>query len=155
MNIFVLDQNTIKCAQYHCDSHCVKMILETAQMLSTAVRECGGNTEGLYKSTHKNHPCSIWARETRANFIWLCELGIQLSNEYSFRYGKIHKSSEILWKCIDRANVIPAGRKTKQPLCMPEHCKVENDVVKSYRNYYIIEKRNFATWKTKTPSWYK
>lgn len=29
MNIFYLDHNTTKCAQYHNDKHVVKMILET------------------------------------------------------------------------------------------------------------------------------
>ena len=35
MNIFVLDEDPIKAAAYHCNKHVVKMIIECAQMLST------------------------------------------------------------------------------------------------------------------------
>lgn len=153
MNIFVLDKDPIKCAQYHCDRH-MKMIVESAQMLSTALHEYG-TVEGVYKPTHKNHPCAIWARQSRSNYIWLCELSVQLLNEYANRYGKLHKTAEIIWKCIDNAHLIPEGKLTKHPLCMPDFCKINNDVVKSYRNYYRLVKKDFATWKTKTPSWYK
>ena len=42
MNIFYLHENPEICAEYHCDKHVVKMILETAQMLSTAHRIIDG-----------------------------------------------------------------------------------------------------------------
>ena len=42
MNIFYLDTNPALCAEYHCDKHVVKMIIEYAQMLSTAHRVIDG-----------------------------------------------------------------------------------------------------------------
>ena len=99
MNIFALDQNPRKCAEYHNDKHVVKMILETAQLL------CGthwieGN-QAPYKLSHKNHPSAIWTRECIENYSWLCELGIELSKEYTHRYNKKHKSQDIIEWCQD------------------------------------------------------
>ena len=72
MNIFVLDEDVEKCAEYHCDKHVIKMILESAQMMSAVVRLNGHDTG--YKLTHKNHPCTIWARKSLSNYIWLKSL---------------------------------------------------------------------------------
>ena len=40
---------------------------------------------------------------------------------------------------------------------MPEECKVPGDVVASYRKYYIMKKKRFATWKqpAEMPLWFK
>jgi len=63
MNIFILDTNPKLAATYHCDRH-MKMITESAQMLSTAHHICGikpgVDISRIYKSTHVNHPCSKW-----------------------------------------------------------------------------------------------
>jgi len=42
MNIFYLDKDPIKSAEMHCDKHVVKMIIEYAQLLSTAHRVLDG-----------------------------------------------------------------------------------------------------------------
>jgi len=152
MNIFYLHTNPIICAQYHNDKHVVKMIVETAQLL------CGSHwvtgSEAPYKLSHKNHPCSIWVRSSLENYLWLCELGLELCKEYSYRYGKRHKSQEVIEWCVCNKPNIPDLEFTQPPKAMPDQYKVE-DPVKSYRNYYIIEKRGFCTWKNrKTPSWF-
>ena len=75
MNIFYLHENPQRCAEMHCDKHVVKMILETAQLLSTAHHEIDGEPSiECYKATHKNHPSAVWARENRSNYIWLWNL---------------------------------------------------------------------------------
>lgn len=152
MNIFVLDYDTRLCAESHIDRHVVKMPLETAQLLSSAVNYYE-DAEGLYRSTHINHPCSIWTRSSRANFIWLAELGMELCAEYSKRYGKVHASSAIILRAIDYANYIPAGGLTEFAQAMPPEYK-DKDAVTAYRNYYIGEKAHIATWKTNKPSWW-
>jgi hypothetical protein len=40
---------------------------------------------------------------------------------------------------------------------MPDECKIPGDAVASYRKYYIMKKRSFATWKSPSvmPDWYK
>ena len=42
MNVFYLDKNTWEWAKMHCDKHIVKMIIEYAQLMSTAHRMLDG-----------------------------------------------------------------------------------------------------------------
>ena len=101
MNIFYLDKRPDDAAEMHCDKHCVKMILEYAQMLSTAHRELDGNVPDiLYKSTHKNHPSTIWTRSSKQHYDWLFRLFRMLSAEYTLRYGKFHKTWNKLGKIL-------------------------------------------------------
>ena len=160
MNIFFLDERPDKCAEMHNDKHCVKMILESAQMLSTAHRELDGDVPDiLYKSTHKNHPSTIWARSSKQHYDWLFRLFRMLSAEYSIRYSehnfKVHKSWDKLGKILETApkNIVDNGF-VPPPQCMPDHCKKPN-TIDAYRNYYMIEKANISTWKyTNTPKWW-
>lgn len=155
MNIFILSENSTKAAQYHCDKHVVKMILEHTQMLSTAVRVCSKDTvEGIYKIAHLNHPCSKWVRKTRSNFNWLCEMTEELFQEYTRRYGKQHKSYSIYTECKNCANFIPEGEMTPFAQAMPEEYK-NPDAVKAYRTYYLKDKKEFSKWKMgNTPEWW-
>ena len=153
MNIFVLDWDIKQCAKDHCDKHCVKMILESAQLL------CGvhwlSGKEAPYKLSHKNHPCSIWARKSLGNYLWLCELGLELCSEYTRRYGKTHKTKQILDWCLDNKPQIPDIGFTEPSLAMPDDYKT-NDVVESYRKYYINDKKEIAKWKDGyVPNWFK
>ena len=154
MNIFFLDKNPMKCAQYHNDKHVVKMILETAQLLCGSHWATGG--EAPYKLSHKNHPCSIWVRQDLNNYMWLCELGMELCAEYTHRYGKHHKTEKVIDWCCQNHPDIPNVKFINPPLAMPDHCKISNNAVLSYRNYYITEKWSFSTWKNgNVPSWFK
>ena len=165
MNIFYLSSCPQEAAESHNDKHCVKMILESAQMLSTAHRELDGDVPDiLYKSTHKNHPSTIWTRSSKQHYDWLFRLFRQLSAEYTLRFSKsgdwgrdlkVHKTWDKLGKILETTpkNIKDNGW-VDPPQCMPDHCKDE-DVVKAYRNYYIKEKNNFAVWKySGTPAWY-
>lgn len=152
MNIFFLDSDPRKCAEYHNDKHVVKMILETAQLL------CGvhwvNGSEAPYKLSHKNHPCSIWVRSSLENYLWLCELGLELCKEYSYRYGKKHKSQQIIEWCVVNKPQIPDVPFQDPPRAMPDVFKVEN-VSQSYRNYYIGAKKDFCKWKNReAPLWF-
>ena len=95
MNIFVTNTCPIKSAQDHCDVHNRKMIIEASQLLSTAHHVLDGIQVG-YKPTHRNHPSAIWTRSTSANYQWLYAHFKALCSEYTFRTGKIHKTSELL-----------------------------------------------------------
>jgi hypothetical protein len=153
MNIFVLDWNQKTCAKYHNDKHVVKMILETAQLLCGAHWATGG--EAQYKLSHRNHPCAIWARKSLSNYRWLCELGIYLCWEYKHRYGKTHKSYDVITWCCDNHPNISDDDLTDPPMAMPEEYKVPGNVVQSYRNYYMGEKAGFANWKNReAPAWF-
>jgi len=154
VNIFILDTNPKKCAEFHVDKHCVKMILETAQLLCGVHWVLGG--EAPYKLSHKNHPCAIWTRECIENYIWLCDLGLELCEEYTYRYDKRHKSQDIIeWCLMNQPNLRYNGDITEFALAMPDECKVGN-AVESYRAYYIAEKSGFAVWKKReVPEWFK
>jgi len=154
MNIFLLDENLEKCAQYHVNRHVVKMILESAQLLCSAHHICG-ELEPPYKLAHKNHPCSIWVRKSLSNYLYLCELGLELSKEYTFRYGKHHKSTDVIQWCLNNLPNIPDIGFTFPALAMPEQYK-SNSYVESYRKYYIYEKNKIADWKNREiPYWFK
>jgi hypothetical protein len=155
MNIFVLDRNPIQAARYHNDKHCIKMILEHTQMLSTAIRVCSHDqVDGVYKIAHLNHPCSKWVRQTRSNFLWLCDATEELFREYTKRYGKNHKSYETYVKCRNNANFIPVGELTEFAQAMPEEYK-NHDAVTAYRTYYLKDKKEFSTWKLgNVPNWW-
>lgn len=156
MNIFVLDTDIVKCAQYHVDKHCVKMILETTQLLNNALIANDKNYQPVYRQTHKNHPCSLWTAASRSNFDWLVELGLALSSEYTYRYGKTHKCESIIrsFKIGDSRLEIPDEGLTTFAKCMPDAYKVD-DPIQSYRNYYKADKAYIAKWsKRETPTWW-
>lgn len=153
MNIFVLDKDTNKAAAYHCDKHVVKMCLEYAQLLSTTANEVRSG-HPCYKTTHLNHPCSIWTRESAANTRWLAALLIALGREYTSRYGKVHKSVDIgvsaAWSAVKH---IPDKGLTPFAQAMPDEYK-DKDPVVAYRRYYVNAKNGFATWKNGVPDWW-
>ena len=156
MNIFFLDEDPTMSAQYHVDKHVVKMILETAQLLCGVHHATApDNTYVPYKLSHKNHPCSIWARTSLSNYLYLCELGLELCKEYTYRYGKRHKSQDVIeWFLINKP-IVPDVEFTEPAMAMPDEYKV-GDVVQSYRNYYMGSKSGFATWKNRQkPFWFE
>lgn len=153
MNIFILDLNITKCAQYHCDKHVVKMILESAQILSTVCYKYGIQTQ--YRPTHINHPCTLWAGKSISNWLWLKDLALQLNDEYKFRFNKCddHKSATIINQLP--CPPIPKNELTEFVQAMP--LKYKNlSPVQAYRQYYIHEKFKICTWKKRsTPQWFK
>ena len=148
-------------AKDQCDKHVVKMVLESCQMLSTALRllcpDIFENDTILYKKAHINHPSTAWVRSSKANFDWLLEHCMELCLEYTRRYGRVHKSQSILEYIIKVCKVIEWDffDFTEPPLCMPDEYKKHGSVVESYQAYYIGDKSRFAIWKySKIPEWY-
>jgi len=152
MNIFFLHRHPSTCAQYHCDKHVVKMILETCQLLCTFWHCLDPDHEIYtppYKKTHLNHPCAKWVRESKKNYIWLCVLGKELCIEYTFRYGKIHKCQKILNELSSLYDVLPKNLSKDwidPPQAMPEEYK-SVDSVHAYRYYYKFDKSHLHSWK--------
>ena len=174
MNIFYLDKNPVKCAEMHLDKHVVKMILEYAQLLSTAHRIIDGRLtvglsesgrkrkqyilddkrdEVLYSATHINHPSAIWARQTSCNYEWLYQLFCATCDEYTHRYKKVHLTDAKLRnvlkkhpKGIGRSKIWVAPTPA-----MPDECKVPGDPLASYKRYYIDKKADMAKWTNREP----
>ncbi len=152
MNIFVLDFNIEKCARYHCDQHVVKMILESAQIVCTALNEKGFTTP--YRSTHVKHPCVLWAGTSFANLQWLKRLARALNREYRYRYRRSgdHSSLAVIDQIEDFT--FESEGLTDFPQVMPERYRVPGDTVQAYRNFYVAEKLRFARWtRRKRPVW--
>ncbi len=170
MNIFVLDENPHRAARYMCDKHVPKMVLETAQLLSTACHVLDKDNKygihgNIYKPTHKNHPCSVWVRECKENYFWTFRHFVALSIEYTLRFGKTHKSSALvdilaLYPCeFSEDAVYKSIERSRTPFAqaMPEQYKVPGDAVSAYRAYYIGEKSKFAKWEkpnARVPDWW-
>lgn len=156
MNIFLLDERPETAAILHCDKHVVKMPLETAQLLCTAhhVIDEPQVESGLYKPTHVNHPCAVWVRESKCNYLWTFRLFRALSLEYQFRYGKVHKSWDTL-ECMLRHPPVGLTNTGMTPfaLCMPDEYK-QTDPVQSYVDYYVAEKQDILEYtKRHAPPW--
>ena len=154
MNIFVLDKNIERCAEYHCDRHVVKMILESAQILCTALHKNGMDVP--YKPTHPHHPSILWTEKSYANFKWLSSLALALNEEYRFRFktDRDHRSAEVV-RAIQKFSFPDIGL-TEYAQTMPEQYRVPGDAVAAYRAYYRAEKASFASWtKRPVPGWFK
>ena len=184
MNIFVLDKDPRRAAEYHCDKHVVKMILEAGSMLCTAhwlgwarmlkappmkskllqqwlYDNVPKDLQPPWKMTHANHPCTQWTRHVWGNYMWHSRLGLALCDVYTERYGKVHKSHEVhRWlnrhipPTFEATVENPVGM-TPFAVCMPDECKVPDDPVESYRSYYRMHKVKMARWAhSEKPVWF-
>ena len=135
MNIFYLSRNPVEAAKMQCDKHVVKMILETAQLLSTAHAELDGASVA-YKPTHKNHPSAVWVRSSLQHYVWTVVHLEALGSEYERRYQKVHKTIREHLKSLKRPPVaLQANFWRDPPQCMPDECK-DVDTTKAYMVYY-------------------
>lgn len=176
MNIFVLNENPVFAAQMHCDKHVPKMIVESAQMLSTAHRILDGeeymapsksgkrmvkhyrlpeNDDIIYKAVHASHPCTVWTMESSDNYKWHFSLFIMLAREFEFRFDKVHRSYELLkGVLLNPPKNIPEKPRTpfaKAMKAYPELMEVE-DPVEAYRAFYMEDKVKFAKWEKGRPA---
>lgn len=150
MNIFVLDSDPVKCAEYHCNKHVVKMILESAQMICTTHHLMPNQTVNYtipYKKTHINHPCNKWLRDSLSNYKWLFNLTKALNDEYKYRYDKSDHKSWLAIKDLPLPNIPDIGL-TRWARAMPDECKVDS-VIDSYRKYYQMKKQDILQYKNR------
>ena len=183
MNLFYLDENLEKLAEYHVDLHVNKMITESAQLLTTTVwvdKLLGFVPRALTKEeldvikahkaeqpsieertftrflpTHPNHPCAIWCRTSRDNYEWTFGYCDALNSEYRYRYRRDnnHKSYDAACN-LPELSALPNQGITVRPQCMPDDYK-DPDPVEAYRMYYMMEKADFAVWKRRDkPHWW-
>lgn len=162
MNIFVLDLDPKKAAEYHCDKHVVKMIVESSQMLCTChyyrQHPSVKRSDIPYKMSYIHHPCNIWVRESFDNYMWLLDLLYNLTEEFNKRYGHHHKiRNEGIFKWLEITPLdlgsFPSKGLTPFAQAMPEKWRHQDPVV-AYRNYYIEEKRDICKWSTSIPEWW-
>ena len=170
MNIFFLNENPRLAAQSLSDKHVVKMVLETAQMFSTAMQLDFELTTlpTTYKTSFINHPMTKWVGETHENMNWALIHGICIGDEYTHRYGKKHKSQQVLEDIRDHYFPILEDfyyynkygiEISEPPLCVPDDCTADEDgyrmnYVDVYRNYYKKYKRHLLIYTNRDkPEW--
>ena len=173
MNIFYVSHNPVEAAQWLVDKHVVKMILESAQLLSTAHRFLDGiEIEGksktgrkarrwvlpdaretvMYAATHINHPSAVWCRQSIQNYDWLVDHMFALMCEYTHRYGKMHKCyGELSYQLQSPPKNLKDWDWTEMPSCMAEEYIISKDPLTNYRNYYKIGKLNLHKWTNRQP----
>lgn len=157
MNIFVVDRDPVKAAQMLCDEHVIKMILETAQLLSTVSHLRG--VPGPYRINHAKHPATLWVNQTLGNWEWMVQHGLALAAEFRRRrqafHNREHASKRVIEWCRDHGGRPMTGELTPFVQCMPKEYQGP-DPVAAYRTFYIKEKSRFATWKppARQPTWF-
>lgn len=105
MNIFVTNLDPVDSAFALDDKRVIKMALESAQLMSTAINFYGGTSP--YKPTHLNHPCSIWTRQSSSNYVWLFEHYKALCQAYYDRFGKRHKTLDYILELSNGVKLMP------------------------------------------------
>ena len=178
MNIFYVEKDPMDAAQALVDKHVVKMVLESAQLLSTAHRVLDGEqVEGIrvnietgksrkvkawvlpdsrdnvmYAATHINHPSAIWCRTSVKNYDWLVDHFFALMREYTYRYGKTHKCfGELSYMLQSPPHNLKEWDWTPMPSCMADEYIISKDALTNYRNYYRIGKLKLHKWTNRQP----
>jgi hypothetical protein len=178
VNIFYIDESPVQAAQWMVDRHVVKMILESAQLLSTAHRLLDGEEfigktktgrkakrwklydsreDVLYQATHINHPSAVWCRKSVENYNWLADHLHALLQEYTHRYGKKHKvEGDLSYMLMSPPKNLQEYDMTTMPSAMADEYKISDDPIINYRNYYKNGKASLHSWKNRQPpEWIK
>lgn len=165
MNIFATSESAVASARALDDVRLRKMIVETAQLLSTAVRiELGVDNRWLYKKIRNpNHPVAVWARRSQYNYLWLLVHGLAMCAEYHYRFGKDHATEDILLRLERYADGMPDARliNSKRKTLPFENCTPYKDVVPTIYAYRLCmvnkweqDKRPPKWTKRGKPRWY-
>jgi hypothetical protein len=173
MNIFYISKDPVQAAEWMVDKHVVKMILESAQLLSTAHRildgeenlgksKTGRNVKRwilpdsrenvLYSATHINHPSAVWCRQSVENYNWLADHMFALLYEYTYRYNKQHKiEGELSYMLQSPPFALKEYDMTVMPSAMAGEYKISDDPLVNYRNYYKVGKVRMHKWTNRQP----
>jgi hypothetical protein len=162
VNIFFLDDDPARAAEYSCDSHACKMVLESAQIMSTVhwIADCS-TAEALYgrctvyAPTHPSHPSVRWAARSLSNWRWLREHCLALSAERLWRFpGYNHHNSTAVAYRMPEPAIADLGL-TEFAVGFKSELEYPGDVVQAYRRYYALEKRHLASWTRRgAPAWW-
>lgn len=171
LNLFHVHEDPVECAKAYFDVHVGKILIESCQMLSTAVRHWHKLRPGiaredyvnsLYITTHPNHPMNVWVRASYENWFWTLEHAIALHEEHQSRFARTHATygnclAYLMHESINQLMVqaLPYY-KTPIPRCMPERYRVSANVILCYRYYYRYGKDSvFHRWTYRPePAWF-
>ena len=151
MNVFYTNDCPIQSANEHVRVHQVKMIVEYAQLLSSAHHELDGANaiEGIYKKTHVNHPSAVWVRKSSQHYSWVWRCAMRLCESYTACTGKTHKTQAVLEMLCVTPDTLPDNDFTRPPVAAPDEFKalaVFGDVCKAYQEYLCSK---FEEWQSR------
>jgi hypothetical protein len=161
-----MHESPVQSALWLDDTRRNKMILESAQMLSTTIRRFDPEyAKQLYRDFGVNHPCNLWLAEDRNNFRWLLDHSIALVQQHG---KENHKCIPIIDKSVDWIDRAPENYPDKK-LTPFANCaankelgicfKHVNDVHSAYRQYMAERWRTdviYLSWNNgEKPDWYK
>lgn len=161
MNLFTTSDNPQECAKNLDDVLLKVTIVESAQMLSTAIN-CNDNIKekptNIYKSHNANEIHNKWVRASKSNYKWTVMYLMACLNEYYFRFGKVHDTTNIAqyfslyenyFPLIDMA---PFPRQFAQKYENYDYLMGISNIFQAYKEY-LITKWNIETLKGKQPKW--
>ena len=171
MNIFVLDNDPVKAAQYMDCVRVPKMCVESAQMMASALLSHDAMPDSMpltksgthYRGAYKHHPSTRWAGECVENFRWLARHALQQCISYTETFGKVHACEQPIREMSSHyaiANMPSNGDLTDIPLAMNEettrHVPLAQ-AVQEYRDYYYRKTNVMAIeWPdNQIPTWWE
>ena len=171
-------------AQYHIDKHVVKMIAESVQMLVTVLAAQPRHFKQLDKVASwsniannfpckplsagmTKHPCTQWTASRIEHFNYLACLALQLCHEHQYRYPLSAEHAYMPWLqalvstlTVD-FNLGPTAALPQQFAIAVKDANKRSSAadhllaLDTYRDYYVRDKRSFATWKKRMkPVWF-
>jgi len=177
MNIFYTDPNPSKCALQHCDLHMNKMLIEYAQLLSTAHRVLDGTEykelskanrsikrwklanpiyeHFLYKATHVNHPSAIWVRDSGNHYAWLYTVWYELNKMYTAKTGKVHGTYflndylEYTPQNSSENEFVPPYVAIDKNQYPDIHEQLTDNIITTVKAYQLYMNRKFQEWQTR------
>ena len=183
MNIFVLDEDPVDAARYLILPHIDKMLIESCQILASALWRRHGitskadyndklpmlrskfsdfprrNDDGsvdLYGLGYINHTCVKWCAQSQTNVDWLIEHALTIADINESYYDRPHACTKRAKWFADQFDDVdfPQTGVTPFAQAMPDKYQVSGDAVKAYRNYYIGEKTDYTTWSLPREQWF-
>ena len=173
MNIFATNQDPIIAARELCDQHVrSKMMIESAIMLQhcfenvileIAPRTKSGNIRKSGKG-YASHPCSVWVRQSTANYMWLVDHTLEMFNERDYRWpgSEPHFTHTFIKWCKNYSHLSNNHKGPLTPFAVAINNESACQQIKNFtqlpviRQYqlYIQYDKEFATWtRRKKPKW--
>jgi len=164
MNIFTVNNDPQLAAYDLPDKLIVKMPTESVQLLTPwaynvhgrYIQKPDGTNYGTKGFAH--HPCAKWLYESPSNVVWLFWHALEMTEEYTRRYGKEHGTRFALDQLdeliLERYPNFKWEAHTDFVQAMPEQFKIPGDPVQAYRNY-INGYKGYAVWNySEKPDWW-
>lgn len=154
MNIFYTNRDPNQCAREHCSIHRNKMIVESAQLLSTCHHVYGTATKNMCKPYHPKHPSCKWVCASPKHYNWLFEMALELCHNFEdikdYEHNYYHKLVNHLMHppgAVQGRHLLDTSRDWEDPYpAMPPEFACIPDRLTAYQTYLNFK---FRDWRTR------